>query len=94
MLKYSDFYEVQPRKDSKFQMFQDGLRYEILRDVTPLHLERFVELVERCREVESIDSLNNNSMEEPIWPVGFQRGGPMRNVVKGSHKKKEDLTFN
>lgn len=62
LIKYSEFYKIRPHEDWKCHKFRDGLRYEILKVSAPLHLEQFVELVERCREVESVDSLKNQSI--------------------------------
>lgn len=74
MIKYYEFYQVQPRKYWKCQKFQDGLRYEILRVVDPL------KLVEKCNKVESIDSLEIHSMGGPARITCFHRGGHVRNV--------------
>ena len=68
LLKYSEFYQLQPNEGWMCNRFQDGLRYEIQRAVMPLGITRFSDLVDKSMGLENMDRRREQQIN----------GGPIR----------------
>ncbi|KAK7393128.1 hypothetical protein VNO78_21582 [Psophocarpus tetragonolobus] len=77
LAKYCRYLQLTFDEEWKCRKFEEGLRYEIKRIVTPLGIQSFPNLMDKCKTIEDMDRIQRSRNVGNFIKGGTTRGGPM-----------------
>lgn len=78
LAKYCKYLQLTSDEEWKCRKFEEGLRYEIRRAVTPLGISTFPYLMDKCKTLEDMDRVQRSRSVGSFNRGGPGRGGPIQ----------------